>query len=158
MTLTAGDQAPAFATVDQAGNAVSLTDFSGQYVVLYFYPKDDTPGCTKEACSFRDHRATLADLDAVVLGVSKDSAGKHQKFIDKYDLNFPLLVDEEGTICQAYGAWGEKSMYGKTYFGINRMTFVIGPDQKIAYIFKKVKTATHGEDVAKILTDLRAAA
>lgn len=150
--LKVGDKAPAVKLKDQAGNTVSLSDFKGQPVVLYFYPKDMTPGCTQEACDFRDNFSRLKKGKTVVLGVSKDTTDLHQKFANKYELNFPLLADEDGKACEAYGVWKEKSMYGKKYMGIERTTFIIGADQKIAKIYPKVKVAGH---VDEILNDVK---
>src|SRR5690606_34596935 len=121
------------------GRTHRLKDYAGQTVVLYFYPKDDTPGCTKEACSFRDNHQAILDAGAVVLGVSTDSAASHQKFREKYDLPFPLLVDEGAKVASDYGAWGEKVLYGKTVIGMTRSTFVIGPDGRLAKVWKRVK-------------------
>ena len=129
--LQAGDIAPDFQTVDDAGNAVKLGDFRGQNVVLYFYPKDDTPGCTTQACNFRDSYADVQSHNAVVLGVSPDDSDSHERFKSKFHLPFPLLVDEDHAVAEAYGVWGEKSMYGKKYMGIIRSHFVIGEDGKI---------------------------
>jgi peroxiredoxin Q/BCP len=129
--LQAGDNAPDFKTVDDTGNEVKLSDFRGENVVLYFYPKDDTPGCTTQACNFRDSHAALQAQNAVVLGVSPDDEASHEKFKNKFDLNFPLLVDEDHAIAEAYGAWGEKKNFGKTYMGIIRSHFVIDGDGKI---------------------------
>jgi peroxiredoxin Q/BCP len=143
MTLETGDAAPDFTLPDQAGNPVSLSDFRGQNVVLYFYPKADTPGCTTQACGVRDHRSDYEGAGAVVLGVSPDPPTKIAKFDDKYSLGFPLLGDEDHTVAEAYGVWVEKSMYGKTYMGNERTTFVIGPDGTIKDIFRKVKPAEH---------------
>lgn len=151
-TLQEGDKAPAFKLNDQDGNKVSLSDFKGQNVVLYFYPKDLTPGCTVEACDFRDNLARLKKGKTVVLGVSKDSETQHQKFIKKHDLNFPLLADVDGKACEAYGVWKQKSLYGKKFMGIERTTFIIGADQKIKKIYPKVKVAGH---VDQILEDLK---
>ncbi|MES2769158.1 MAG: thioredoxin-dependent thiol peroxidase [Bdellovibrionota bacterium] len=151
-SLEEGDKAPAFKLKDQDGNTVSLSDFKGQNVVLYFYPKDLTPGCTQEACDFRDNFARLKKGKTAVLGVSKDSEALHQKFIKKHDLNFPLLADVDGKACEAYGVWKEKSMYGKKYMGIERTTFIIGSDQKIKKIYPKVKVNGH---VDQILEDLK---
>ena len=129
--LQAGVQAPDFQTTDDAGNSVKLSDFHGQNVVLYFYPKDDTPGCTTQACNFRDSYADLQAKNAVVLGVSPDDEASHEKFKNKFSLPFPLLVDEDHAIAEAYGVWGEKSMYGKKYMGVIRSHFVIDGDGKI---------------------------
>jgi peroxiredoxin Q/BCP len=150
--LEPGDKAPSFKLHDQDGNTVSLSDFKGQSVVLYFYPKDMTPGCTQEACDFRDNFARLKKGNTVVLGVSKDTKDLHKKFISKYDLNFPLLADTEGKVCEAYGVWKEKSLYGRKYMGIERTTFLIGPDQKIKKVYPKVKVSGH---VDQILEDLK---
>lgn len=150
--LKIGDKAPAFKLKDQDGNTTTLADFKGQNVVLYFYPKDMTPGCTQEACDFRDNFARIKKSKAVVLGVSKDSEELHQKFIKKYDLNFSLLADVDGKVCESYGVWKEKSMYGKKYMGIERTTFIIGADQKIKKIYPKVKVKGH---VDQILEDLK---
>ncbi len=138
-----GDPAPDFTLPDQDGNEVSLSGLRGKTVVLYFYPKADTPGCTTQACGIRDHRADYADADAVVLGVSPDAPKKIAKFDQKYSLGFPLLGDEDHSVAEAYGVWVEKSMYGKTYMGMERSTFVIGPDGVITNVFRKVKPAEH---------------
>jgi len=149
--LKEGDKAPAFALQDQNGNTVSLSDFTGKTVVVYFYPKDDTPGCTKEACGFRDSYADLTARGAVVLGISADSPDSHAKFVGKYDLPFTLLSDPDKTVIQAFGAWGVKKMYGKEYEGIMRSTFVIGPDGVITKVFPKVKPADHAAEILKLL-------
>jgi peroxiredoxin Q/BCP len=145
--LKEGDKAPAFKLESADGKTLSLADFSGKTVVLYFYPKDLTPGCTVEAEGFRDAAAALARKKAVVLGVSKDSVASHCKFRDKHGLNFPLLSDPDGKIVEKYGAWGEKNMYGKKTMGIIRTTVVIGADGRIRKIFPKVKVAGHVEAV-----------
>lgn len=145
--LKEGAKAPAFTLCDQNGQKVSLKDFKGKTVILYFYPKDMTPGCTQEACDFRDGAAKWKKKKAVVLGVSRDSQERHQKFIAKYELNFPLLADEDGKVCEAYGVWQQKSLYGKKFMGIVRSTFVIGPDGKIQKIFDKVKVKGHSDAV-----------
>jgi len=144
--LKEGDKAPDFSSNDQNGNAVSLSDFAGKRVVLYFYPKDDTPGCTKEACSFRDADEIYRSKDITVLGVSTDSEKSHQKFISKFQLPFDLLADTEKKIVEDYGVWGEKSMYGKKYMGTNRKTFLID-DGKIVKVFEKVDVAKHADEV-----------
>ena len=149
--LDVGDSAPEVCLADQDEKEFCLKDLTGKWIVLYFYPKDNTSGCTKEACSFRDHIEPISAQNTVVLGVSKDSIKSHQNFINKYDLNFPLLSDPEGKVCEAYGAWGEKKMYGKTYMGIIRKTFIIDEDGKIKYIFEKVKPEGHAEEVLKQL-------
>ena len=156
--LTVGQLAPDFSVTDENGSIVSLADFSGRYLVLYFYPKDDTPGCTKQACSFRDNIGRLQQNDVAVLGVSRNSANDHKKFIAKYNLNFPLLVDEDGSLCQSYGTWGEKSMYGKTYMGVSRITFIIDSNGKIAHIFEKVAVDSHAVDVEKVILSLKQSA
>lgn len=144
--LKEGDKAPDFSSKDQNGNDVSLSDFSGKRLVLYFYPKDDTPGCTKEACSFRDADDIYREKGITVLGVSTDSEKAHQKFISKYQLPFDLLADVEKKIVEDYGVWGEKSMYGKKYMGTFRKTFLID-DGKIVKIFEKVDVAKHADEV-----------
>lgn len=149
--LKIGDRAPDFSGVDQNGKTLRLADFKGSKVVLYFYPKDMTPGCTVEACAFRDGFRAIKKKGAVVLGVSKDGAASHKKFIEKYELPFSLLADESGAIVKAYGAWGEKSMYGKKYMGILRITYVIGADGRVAAVFPKVKPATHADEVLAAL-------
>jgi peroxiredoxin Q/BCP len=145
--LKEGGRAPAFKLESDSGEKVALKDFLGQTVVLYFYPKDLTPGCTKESCDFRDSMARLKRAGAIVLGVSKDSVESHRKFIAKHDLNFPLLSDPEGEVCQAYGVWKEKSLYGRKFMGIERTTFVISSAGKIQKIFPKVKVPGHVEQV-----------
>ena len=147
MALKIGDMAPDFSLLASTGNIISLKGMIGKKVVLYFYPKDDTPGCTKEACGFRDTKDDLKDLGVVILGVSKDSLKSHDKFINKYNLNFTLLVDENGTVSDLYGAWGEKKSYGKVYMGIRRMTFLIGEDGKIEKIWSNVKPEVHAQQV-----------
>jgi peroxiredoxin Q/BCP len=151
--MRVGDKAPAFSVKDDAGQTVKLSDFKGKKVVLYFYPKDDTPGCTKEACNFRDGIAALKKRGAVVLGVSADSVESHKKFKTKFQLNFPLLADTERAIIEAYDVWKEKSMYGKKYMGIERTTFVIGADGKISHIFPKVKVDQHADEVLAALDE-----
>jgi peroxiredoxin Q/BCP len=148
-----GDQAPDFELPDQDGRAVKLSDFHGQMLVLYFYPKADTPGCTTQACGVRDHFADYADAGAVVLGVSPDPVGKVKKFHEKQGLNFSLLADEGHSVADAYGVWAEKSMYGKTYFGNERTTFVIGPDGVVAKVLRKVKPAEHDQLVLEALRE-----
>jgi peroxiredoxin Q/BCP len=144
---TPGSAAPGFEANDQHGAAIRLAGLTGKWVVLYFYPKDNTPGCTKEACSFRDANDELADAGAVVLGVSGDSATSHEKFAGEFKLPFSLLVDKDHTIARAYGAWGLKKNYGREYEGIIRSTFLIGPDGKVAKVWPRVKPADHGEEV-----------
>ncbi len=152
--LTAGDKAPAFSLKNTEGKTVKLSDFKGKKLVLYFYPKDLTPGCTKEACAFRDDYSVLKKRGIEVVGVSADDAASHQKFTEKYSLPFTLLSDPDHTMIEKYGAWGEKNMYGKKYMGIMRMTYVIDEDGKIAYVFKKVKPETHSQDVLKVIEEL----
>jgi len=155
MTLPAeGDKAPAFNAKDESGQAWRLADLKGKPVVLYFYPTDDTPGCTKEACGFRDANKDLQRLGAVVLGVSRQDAKSHERFKAKYRLNFPLLVDTEGKVSDAYGTWVEKNMYGRTYMGMQRATFLIGPDGKVAKVWPKVKPEGHADEVLAALKEL----
>jgi thioredoxin-dependent peroxiredoxin len=149
-----GKKAPAFTLPDQDGKPVSLADFKGKPVVLYFYPKDDTPGCTQEACDFRDASAALRKAGAVVLGVSPDDSTRHGKFAAKFKLPFPLLADTEHAVALAYGAWAEKSMYGRKYMGIVRSTFLIGKDGLVAEVWPKVKVKGHVEEVRKALANL----
>lgn len=146
-----GTKAPSFSMKDQDGKPVKLADFAGKNVVLYFYPKDDTPGCTVQACAFRDEHSKLLKKGAVVLGVSPDDEKSHQKFIKKFNLPFPLLVDEGHKVAETYGAWGEKSMYGKTFMGIVRSTFLIGPDGKVRTAWPKVKVDGHADEVIAAL-------
>lgn len=153
--LEVGQKAPTFSLVDQDGNTRALEDALGKWLVLYFYPKDDTPGCTKEACSFRDDLPRFEGLDAMVWGVSADDAKAHRKFADKYDLNFPLLVDPDKAVLEAYGAWVQKSMYGKTYMGVPRITYLIAPDGSVAHVWPKVRPEEHAVDVAATLAQLR---
>jgi peroxiredoxin Q/BCP len=145
VALEVGDQAPDFTLSDQHGEPVSLSSLRGRSVVLYFYPKADTPGCTAQACGVRDHRADYSEAGAVVLGVSPDPVRSVAKFDDKYGLGFPLLADEDHAVAEAYGVWVEKSMYGRTYLGNERTTFVIGPDGVIQQVFRSVKPAEHDE-------------
>ena len=151
LKLKEGDRAPAFSAATQAGAKVSLSEFTGRNVVLYFYPKDDTPGCTKEACAFRDHFAGFTRKGAVVLGVSIDPVKSHDKFAQKYRLPFTLLADEDRQIVTAYGVWGEKSFMGRTYQGTHRVTFLIGPDGRIKKIWPQVKPDAHAEEVLAAL-------
>ena len=149
--LKVGQKAPDFTVMDDKGEKVKLADLKGKKVVLYFYPKDDTPGCTKEACAFRDGIDKIKKRGAVVLGVSADSVESHKKFKSKFDLNFPLLADGDRKMIEAYGVWKEKSMYGKKYMGIERTTFVIDESGKIAHIFPKVKVDQHYDEVLEAL-------
>jgi thioredoxin-dependent peroxiredoxin len=149
--LDAGSKAPAFTLPTDDGSSVSLTDFAGRKVVLYFYPKDDTSGCTTQACEFRDSWRAVQKAGAVVLGVSPDGVASHQKFRDKYDLPFPLLADEDHAVAERYGVWGEKSMYGRKYFGILRTTFIIDEKGRIARVFEKVTPKGHAAEVLAAL-------
>lgn len=142
-----GDKAPEFEAVDQNGKNVKLSDHKGENVILYFYPKDDTPGCTKEACNLRDNHQLLLDKGYTVIGVSADTDAKHKKFADKYDLPFSLLPDTEKEIINAYGVWGPKKFMGREYEGIHRKTFVIDGEGKIKKIFDKVNTKAHAEQI-----------
>ncbi len=154
MTLQIGDKAPEFTMPTDTDNMISLSDYKGKTLVLYFYPKDDTPGCTKQACSFTENLSQLNALDCNVLGVSKDSITKHEKFKTKYDLNFPLASDENTSTCEDYGVWLEKSMYGKKYMGIERTTFLIDANGIIQHIWNKVKVPNHIEDVLETVQTL----
>jgi thioredoxin-dependent peroxiredoxin len=145
MALQTGDQAPDFTLPDQEGTPVKLSDLRGQTVVLYFYPKADTPGCTTQACGVRDHRPDYEHAGAVVLGVSPDPVTAVSKFSQKFSLGFPLLADENHEVAETYGVWVEKNRYGRTYMGNERTTFVIGPDGKITDVFRNVKPAEHDE-------------
>lgn len=153
--LEAGTRAPQFTLKDQHGNNVALKDFRGQPVVIYFYPKDDTPGCTTQACGIRDQWAEFQDAGAAVLGISPDDVASHEKFADKYDLPHTLLADPDRTVINKYGAWGEKKLYGRVTEGVIRSTFLVDPDGKIAKVWKRVQTKTHADQVLKALTDLR---
>lgn len=146
-----GDVAPAFRATATDGSTIRLGDFAGKSVILYFYPKDDTPGCTKEACAFRDIYRQLQQQGAVVVGVSADSARSHTKFTEKFKLPFPLLADEERNIVRAYGAWGEKTFMGRKFFGILRSTFLIGPDGYVKAVWPKVKPEEHAAEVLAAL-------
>ncbi len=151
LKLTEGDLAPAFSAATNGGGNISLADFKGKHVILYFYPRDDTPGCTKEACAFRDHYAEFRKKGAVVLGVSIDPVKAHDKFVEKYKLPFTLLADEDKEIVEAYGVWGQKSFMGRKYMGIHRVTFLIGPDGRIKKIWPKVKPEEHAKEVLAAL-------
>ncbi len=153
MTLLAvGAKAPNFQTTDQDGKGVALGDFKGQTVVLYFYPKDDTPGCTKEACSFRDGWSKFRKRKIAVLGVSVDDEKSHKKFAEKFSLPFTLLADTDKTIVRAYGVWGEKSMYGRKYMGVHRVTYLIDAKGRIAAVWPKVKPDGHAEEILKTVS------
>ena len=149
--LKIGDKAPDFSLPTQSGQTVSLKSLKGKQVVLYFYPKDDTPGCTKEACGFRDSIKSIEKANTVVLGVSMDDVDSHQKFITKYGLPFSLLCDEDGTVSKAYGVYKKKNMYGKTYWGIERSTFIIDEAGKLKTLFRKVKVDGHIDEVQAAL-------
>jgi peroxiredoxin Q/BCP len=149
--LAVGTQAPDFTTTDQDGKKRSLSDFKGRRVILYFYPKDNTSGCTKEACAFRDHFDEFRRLGVEILGVSVDSEKSHQSFVQKHGLPFTLLADTDKRLVEAYGVWGEKSLYGKKYMGTNRVTYLIDEGGKVAAVFPKVKPDTHAEEILAIL-------
>ena len=150
--IAPGQPAPAFTLPDQDGNEVSLADFAGQTVVLYFYPKANTSGCTTQACGVREHRADYDEAGAVVLGVSPDPVKEVKKFHDKQELNFTLLADSDHAVCEAYGTWQEKSMYGRKYWGSTRSTFVIDGEGVVQHVIAKAKPATHDDDVLQVLT------
>jgi len=152
--LKVGQKAPDFTLPSDTGEKVSLKDFRGKKVVLYFYPKDDTPGCTKEACSFRDNIDRIFQKGAVVIGISADSVESHKKFKEKYNLNFPLLSDEKHKVLEKYGVWKERSLYGKKFMGTERTTFIIDENGKIARIFRKVKVDGHTDEVLQKLDEL----
>jgi peroxiredoxin Q/BCP len=156
--LERGDQAPDFTLPDQDGNTVSLADLRGQTVVLYFYPKADTPGCTAQACGVRDHLPDYTAAGVRVLGVSPDPVKRVKKFHEGQGLNFTLLADEDHAVCDAYGVWGEKSLYGKTYWGAQRATFIVDAEGTIAHVIPKASPKTHDDEVLKALGDLAAAA
>ena len=149
MSLDVGDKAPTFTLPTDGGGDISLKDLKGETVILYFYPKDDTSGCTAEACAFRDALPDFSKVNATVIGVSKDPVKKHDKFKNKYDLTFPLASDEDGKVCDAYGTWVEKSMYGRKYMGIDRSTFLIDGNGVIRAIWRKVKVPGHIDEVLK---------
>ncbi|URR35882.1 thioredoxin-dependent thiol peroxidase [Thermosynechococcus sp. HN-54] len=151
MSLTVGAIAPPFELADATGELVRLADFQGQWVILYFYPRDNTPGCTKEACAYREVSATLGDRNVVILGISPDSVASHAKFQQKLNLPFRLLADVDTTVAQAYGSYGPKKFMGKDYLGVYRDTFLIDPTGKIAAIYRRVKPDAH---VAQVLADL----
>ena len=156
--LQPGDQAPNFELPDQNGNLVKLSDLKGQTVVLYFYPRADTPGCTIQACGVRDHFEDYVETNAArVIGISPDSVVDVKKFHDKFDLNFTLLADADHAVAETYGVWGEKSMYGRKYMGVQRATFIVDGDGKIARVFPKASPKTHDEVVLEALAELAAA-
>ena len=156
--LKPGDKAPDFSMPADGGGNVKLSDFKGRKLVLYFYPKDDTPGCTTESCDFRDNIKSFEKLNAQIIGISKDSVKSHDKFKAKYDLNFPLASDENSDVCERYGVWKEKSMYGKKYMGIERSTFLIDENGKIAQAWYGVKVPGHVEKVHAAIEALKKAA
>jgi peroxiredoxin Q/BCP len=147
MQIKIGDKAPAFSLSDQEGNIHTLAEYKGKWVLLYFYPKDDTPGCTTEACTIRDSYSSFGDSDTIVLGVSKDSVASHGKFAKKYKLPFPILSDESKETMKAYGAWGKKKFLGKEYMGVKRTSFLIDKVGKIAKIYETVKPPKHAQEV-----------
>ncbi len=147
MSINIGDKAPDFTLAKNGGADLTLSSLKGKKVVLYFYPKDDTPGCTKEACAFRDSHQVFSNKNTIIIGISKDPVSKHEKFIQKYDLPFSLVSDEEGKVCESYGVWVEKNMYGRKYMGIDRATFLIDADGVVQEIWRKVKVTGHIEKV-----------
>ncbi|MEM9656847.1 MAG: thioredoxin-dependent thiol peroxidase [Planctomycetota bacterium] len=149
-----GGKAPAFTLTADDGSKVKLTELKGQPIVLYFYPKDDTPGCTREACAFRDRRDELQEQGAAVFGVSPDDVASHEEFRDKYDLNFPLLADPDHKVAEKYGAWREKNMYGKKSMGIQRSTYLIDADGKVARLWKRVKVDGHDAQVLEAIHEM----
>jgi thioredoxin-dependent peroxiredoxin len=149
--VSAGTKAPDFRLQIDDGSNIKLSDYLGQKVVIYFYPKDNTPGCTTEACDFRESIQQFNTLNCKVIGVSRDSVATHVKFKEKYDLNFPLGADEEGAVCQLYGVWAEKSMFGKKYFGINRATFLIDEQGTVTHVWPNVSVSTHIKDILTVL-------
>lgn len=149
--IEAGEMAPEFELESDSGRTLRLRDYRGRRVILYFYPKDDTSGCTKEACGFRDTLPEFESRDAVILGLSPDGVASHRRFRDKYGLNFPLLADTDHAVAERYGAWGRKKMYGREFEGILRSTFVIGPDGRVERVYAKVKPASHAR---QLLADL----
>ena len=151
MYLEVGDKAPEFSLPDETGKERSLSEFSGRHVLLYFYPKDDTPGCTTEACNFRDDYSQYQAADVVILGVSPDSSASHLKFKEKYNLPFPLLADEGHQVCELYRVWGLKKSFGKEYDGVHRTTYLINPDGIIQNVFLNVSPAKHSAEVLELL-------
>ena len=154
MSVAIGSPAPDFTLPTDGGGSVSLSALKGRPVVIYFYPKDDTSGCTKEACGFRDQLPDFSGVDAAIIGISKDSVASHDKFKAKYGLNFPLASDADGKVCEAYGAWVEKSMYGRRYMGIDRSTILVDRDGTVRALWRKVKVPGHVEEVLKTLRGL----
>ncbi len=156
LKLKVGDRAPEFSTLTSGGSTLSLAELKGKPVIVYFYPRDDTPGCTKEACGFRDAFAEFKKRGALILGVSPDSVKSHDKFISKFQLPFPLLSDTEHRIAEAYGVWGEKIFMGRKYLGVHRVTFLVGPDGRIQNIWPRVKPEEHAAEVLAALDALPA--
>lgn len=157
MPLEIGKQSPEFTAPDQDGQPLALGDYAGKWVVLYFYPKDHTSGCTRQACEFRDAMERLARHDAVVIGVSPDSVRSHRSFADKHNLPFRLIADTDHRIAESYQVWKQKKLYGRTYYGIERTTYIIAPDGRIAAVFEKVRPDGHADEVLRKLNELRAA-
>ncbi|HKG38842.1 MAG TPA: thioredoxin-dependent thiol peroxidase [Conexibacter sp.] len=155
--IETGAIAPQFTLPDQDGKPVSLADYAGKTVVLYFYPKADTPGCTVQACGVRDHLPNYAEAGAVAIGVSPDPVSRVKKFVDKQSLDFTLLADEDHAVCEQYGVWAEKSMYGRRYYGALRATFIVGPDGVVAHVIPRVTPRTHDDEVLAVLEQLAAA-
>jgi len=155
MSVAVGDKAPDFTLPADGGGTVSLKALRGKTIVLYFYPKDDTPGCTAEACAFRDALPDLSKVKAEIVGISRDSVASHDKFKRKFDLPFPLASDEDGKVCQAYGVWVEKNMYGKTYMGIERASFLIDAKGIVRGVWRKVKVGGHADEVLKAAEALK---
>lgn len=155
MVIKAGHQVPEISVLDQNSQPVRLSDFKGQNIVLYFYPKDNTPGCTMEAKDFRDNLKQFGELNTVILGVSRDNEIKHKKFIDKYCLPFDLLADIDGKLCQEFGAWVEKSMFGKKYMGIERCTFLIDPTGVVLAEWRNVKVRGHAKDILEVIKKIK---
>ena len=153
ITLAAGDAAPEFELADQDGSVHSLAGYRGRTVVLYFYPRDETPGCTTQACSLRDHHDDILSEGAIVLGVSRDDADSHRHFRERRRLPFPLLVDADAKVSTRYGAWGEKALYGRRFEGMTRSTFIIGPDGVLTKVWKRARAAGHGAAVLKALRE-----
>jgi peroxiredoxin Q/BCP len=153
MPMLIGNFAPDFILIDESGTSRRLSDYRGQYVVLYFYPKDDTPGCTTEACNFRDDYSAYIEAGVSILGVSPDSQKSHDKFKRKFQLPFPLLSDIEHTVCEAYGVWGKKKLMGREYMGVLRTTFIIAPDGKVKKVYENVKPATHSVEVLSAIKE-----
>ncbi len=156
MPLSAGSPAPDFSLPDENGEIRHLSDYRGKVVVLYFYPKDDTPGCTTEACKFRDSYEDYQKAEVSIVGISPDPVKKHQKFKAKYDLPFTLLSDEDHSVCESYGVWGRKKFMGKEYDGVFRTTFIIGKDGKILHVFENVKPEGHSQEILKVLAEIDA--